>query len=168
MLNALRYCWFQLFSCFWSFSSGLQWINNPDWWEAFSDSCLHCPLVLILYPTTTSTELLPLQWAGSPLFVLFVLFFTKKSGYVCSLPCLVSLHTPLCVAVTQMWQFAPNSVHYLLGLWQRMVASVPYVKATEPHLLETYTPEVTKAYVSSRLESVHSVIRSVRTLPCQN
>ena len=58
-----------------------------------------------------------------------------------------------------MWQFAPNSVHYLLGLWQRMVASVPYVKATEPHLLETYTPEVTKAYVSSRLESVHSVIR---------
>ncbi|KOB70191.1 Uncharacterized protein OBRU01_15791, partial [Operophtera brumata] len=37
----------------------------------------------------------------------------------------------------QMWQFAPNSVHYLLSLWQRMVASVPYVKATEPHLLET-------------------------------
>lgn len=64
-----------------------------------------------------------------------------------------------------MWQFAPNSVHYLLGLWQRMVASVPYVKATEPHLLETYTPEVTKAYISSRLESVHSVIRSVTAGP---
>ena len=28
----------------------------------------------------------------------------------------------------QMWQFAPNSIHYLLSLWQRMVASVPYVK----------------------------------------
>jgi exportin-7 len=52
-----------------------------------------------------------------------------------------------------MWQFAPNSVHYLLSLWQRMVASVPYVKATEPHMLETYTPEVMKAYVMSRLES---------------
>lgn len=62
----------------------------------------------------------------------------------------------------QMWQFAPNSVHYLLSLWQRMVASVPYVKATEPHLLETYTPEVTKAYVTSRLESVHVVVRLVK------
>lgn len=40
-----------------------------------------------------------------------------------------------------------------------MVASVPYVKAAEPHMLETYTPEVTKAYITSRLGSVHSVIR---------
>ena len=59
----------------------------------------------------------------------------------------------------QMWQFAPNSVHYLLSLWQRMVASVPYVKATEPHMLETYTPEVTKAYITSRLDSVALVLR---------
>jgi exportin-7 len=59
----------------------------------------------------------------------------------------------------QMWQFAPNSVHYLLSLWQRMVASVPYVKATEPHLLETYTPEVSNAYITSRLESVAVVVR---------
>lgn len=58
-----------------------------------------------------------------------------------------------------MWQFAPNSVHYLLSLWQRMVASVPYVKAAEPHLLETYTPEVTKAYVMSRLESVTVILK---------
>lgn len=58
-----------------------------------------------------------------------------------------------------MWQFAPNSVHYLLSLWQRMVASVPYVKAAEPHLLETYTPEVTNAYITSRLESVAVVVR---------
>lgn len=57
-----------------------------------------------------------------------------------------------------MWQFAPNSIHYLLSLWQRMVASVPYVKASEPHLLETYTPEVTRAYITSRLDSVTSVI----------
>lgn len=59
----------------------------------------------------------------------------------------------------QMWQFAPNSIHYLLSLWQRMVASVPYVKALEPHLLETYTPEVTQAFVTSRLESVSIIIR---------
>lgn len=60
-----------------------------------------------------------------------------------------------------MWQFAPNSIHYLLSLWQRMVASVPYVKALEPHLLETYTPEVTQAFVTSRLESVSVIIRYV-------
>ena len=58
-----------------------------------------------------------------------------------------------------MWQFAPNSIHYLLTLWQRMVASVPYVKATEPHLLEVYTPEVTKAYVTSRMDTVAAILR---------
>lgn len=61
----------------------------------------------------------------------------------------------------QMWQFAPNSVHYLLSFWQRMVASVPYIKAQEPHLLDIYTPEVAKAYITSRLESVAVVIRLV-------
>ncbi|XP_057397089.1 ran-binding protein 17 isoform X2 [Balaenoptera acutorostrata] len=59
----------------------------------------------------------------------------------------------------QHWEFAPNSVHYLLTLWQRMVASVPFVKSTEPHLLDTYAPEITKAFITSRLESVAIVVR---------
>ena len=46
----------------------------------------------------------------------------------------------------QHWDSALNSVHYLLSLWQWLAASGPYVKATEPHMLETYTPEVTKVY----------------------
>ncbi|XP_044735322.1 exportin-7 isoform X2 [Chrysoperla carnea] len=71
----------------------------------------------------------------------------------------IQLIAKFTVQSLQMWQFAPNSVHYLLSLWQRMVASVPYVKATEPHLLETYTPEVTNAYITSRLESVAVVVR---------
>jgi exportin-7 len=58
-----------------------------------------------------------------------------------------------------MCQFPPNSIHYLLNLWQRMVASVPYVKASEPHLMETYTPEITRAYITSRLDLVKSVVR---------
>lgn len=58
-----------------------------------------------------------------------------------------------------MWQFAPNSIHYLLSLWQRMVASIPYVRATEPHHLDTYTPEVTKAYITSRLDSARVIVR---------
>ncbi|XP_046658965.1 exportin-7 isoform X2 [Homalodisca vitripennis] len=71
----------------------------------------------------------------------------------------IQLIAKFTVESLQMWQFAPNSVHYLLSLWQRMVASVPYVKATEPHLLETYTPEVTNAYITSRLECVAVVVR---------
>ncbi|XP_052225839.1 exportin-7-like [Dreissena polymorpha] len=74
-------------------------------------------------------------------------------------PLVIKLVAEFTVTSLQMWQFAPNSVHYLLSLWQRMVASVPYVKATEPHMLETYTPEVTSAYITSRLESVHVVVR---------
>jgi exportin-7 len=59
----------------------------------------------------------------------------------------------------QMWQFAPNSIHYLLSLWQRMVSSVPYVKSPEPHFLNTYTPEVTKAYITSKLKAVPVIVR---------
>ncbi|GFQ72460.1 exportin-7 [Trichonephila clavata] len=76
-----------------------------------------------------------------------------------SYPETIRLIAKFTVTSLQMWQFAPNSIHYLLSLWQRMVASVPYVKASEPHLLETYTPEVTQAFVTSRLEAVAVVIR---------
>ncbi|XP_014218065.1 exportin-7 isoform X2 [Copidosoma floridanum] len=71
----------------------------------------------------------------------------------------IQLIAKFTVQSLRMWQFAPNSVHYLLSLWQRMVASVPYIKAAEPHLLETYTPEVTNAYITSRLDSVTVVVR---------
>ncbi|KAI5740059.1 hypothetical protein M8J76_000138 [Diaphorina citri] len=71
----------------------------------------------------------------------------------------IQLIAKFTVESLQMWQFAPNSVHYLLSLWQRMVASVPYIKAMEPHQLHTYTPEVTSAYITSRLDSVAVVIR---------
>ncbi|KAH1005287.1 hypothetical protein HUJ04_006300 [Dendroctonus ponderosae] len=71
----------------------------------------------------------------------------------------IQLITKFTIQSLQMWQFAPNSIHYLLSLWQKMVASVPYVKATEPHLLEQYAPGVTSAYVSARLESAAVVVR---------
>ncbi|XP_037051893.1 ran-binding protein 16 [Bradysia coprophila] len=76
-----------------------------------------------------------------------------------SYPETIQLIAKFTVQSLQMWQFAPNSVHYLLSLWQRMVASVPYVKASEPHLLSTYTPEVTKAYITSRLDSMRIIVR---------
>ena len=40
----------------------------------------------------------------------------------------IQLIAKFTVESLNMWQFAPNSVHYLLSLWQRMVGSVPYMK----------------------------------------
>nr|XP_028578007.1 ran-binding protein 17 isoform X5 [Podarcis muralis] len=74
-------------------------------------------------------------------------------------PEVIRLIASFTITSLQHWEFAPNSVHYLLTLWQRMVASVPFVKSSEPHLLDTYAPEITKAYITSRLESVPMVIR---------
>ncbi|OXB77418.1 UNVERIFIED_CONTAM: hypothetical protein H355_012125 [Colinus virginianus] len=74
-------------------------------------------------------------------------------------PEVIQLIANFTITSLQHWQFAPNSVHYLLTLWQRLVASVPFVKTAEPHLLDTYAPEITKAYITSRLECVPVVIR---------
>ncbi|KAM6056117.1 ran-binding protein 17 isoform 2-T2 [Chlamydotis macqueenii] len=74
-------------------------------------------------------------------------------------PEVIQLIANFTITSLQHWEFAPNSVHYLLTLWQRMVASVPFVKMAEPHLLDTYAPEITKAYITSRLECVPVVIR---------
>ncbi|XP_055989080.1 ran-binding protein 17 [Sorex fumeus] len=74
-------------------------------------------------------------------------------------PEVIRLIANFTITSLQHWEFAPNSVHYLLTLWQRMVASVPFMKSTEPHLLDTYAPEITKAFITSRLESVAIVVR---------
>ncbi|XP_015191752.1 PREDICTED: exportin-7 isoform X5 [Polistes dominula] len=71
----------------------------------------------------------------------------------------IQLIAKFTVQSLRMWQFAPNSLHYLLTLWQRMVSSMPYVKAGDPHLLNTYTPEIANVYITSRLESVAVVVR---------
>ena len=56
------------------------------------------------------------------------------------------------------FQFSPNSLHYLLGLWQRLTASIPYIRNARAHELEKYTPSVIKAYVESRLQCAKSVL----------
>ncbi|XP_017850669.1 ran-binding protein 16 isoform X2 [Drosophila busckii] len=83
-------------------------------------------------------------------------------GELIAVPCYpeaIDLIAKFTVQSLHMWLFAPNSVHYLLTLWQRMVASVPYVKSPDPHLLGTYTPEVIKAYIESRLDAVPLIVR---------
>ena len=54
------------------------------------------------------------------------------------------------------WQWASGSIHYLLGLWSRLVSSAAYLKGDAPSLLDTFAPKIIEAYVSSRysLESL--------------
>ncbi|KGN48009.2 exportin-7 isoform X4 [Cucumis sativus] len=52
------------------------------------------------------------------------------------------------------WQWASSSVYYLLGLWSRLVASVPYLKGDAPSLLDEFVPKITEGFITSRLNSV--------------
>ncbi|XP_053977684.1 exportin-7 isoform X2 [Hylaeus anthracinus] len=71
----------------------------------------------------------------------------------------IQLIAKFTVQSLRIWQFSPNSLHYLLTLWQKMVSSIPYVKAGDRHLLDIYTPEVVNAYITSRFESVAVIVR---------
>ena len=56
----------------------------------------------------------------------------------------------------ESWQWAAASVYYLLGLWSRLVSSLPYLKGEAPSLLETYVPKITQAYLTSRRGPSHA------------
>ncbi|CAK0751589.1 hypothetical protein CVIRNUC_002079 [Coccomyxa viridis] len=70
----------------------------------------------------------------------------------------IQLVAELTVSSLNSWQWASNSVFYLLGLWSRLVSSMPYLKGESPSLLETYVPKITEAYLTSRLDSVRVVL----------
>jgi exportin-7 len=72
----------------------------------------------------------------------------------------IQLVAELTVSSLNSWQWASNSVFYLLGLWSRLVSSMPYLKGESPSLLETYVPKITEAYLTSR-----SVLSAVYLTP---
>ncbi|KAH7288361.1 hypothetical protein KP509_31G023600 [Ceratopteris richardii] len=63
----------------------------------------------------------------------------------------------------QSWQWASNSVYYLLGLWSRLVSSVPFLKINSPTFLDGYVPQITEAYISSRFDAVQAVAQGTIT-----
>ena len=79
---------------------------------------------------------------------------TKVPDY----PALISLLADFTVSSFSMNEATSNNLHYLLSFWQRMVSSQPYVKASEPHMLNRYAPVVTKAFIQSRLQLVSGVL----------
>ena len=63
------------------------------------------------------------------------------------------------------WQYSTNSIHYLLSLWGRLVAAVPYVRpetGAQGHVqhLEKQVLLVIETYIESMLGSVEAVLRS--------
>mmetsp|Transcript_10850 Transcript_10850/g.16184 ORF Transcript_10850/g.16184 Transcript_10850/m.16184 type:complete len:1123 (-) Transcript_10850:312-3680(-) len=77
------------------------------------------------------------------------------------------LELAMSFTVTSMenWQYSTNSIHYLLALWSRLVAAVPYVRpdtGAQGHsqALEKQVLKVVESYIDSMLGSVETVLRS--------
>ena len=66
--------------------------------------------------------------------------------------------SPVCLRLPGEW--ASNSVYYLLSLWSRLVASMPYLKGETPSHLEQYVPQVITAFINSRMELVATLLHS--------
>lgn len=60
-------------------------------------------------------------------------------------------------------QWASSSVYYLLGLWSRLVTSVPYLKGEAPSLLDEFVPRITEGFITSRLDSVQVTRRKINS-----
>ncbi|KAK4771663.1 hypothetical protein SAY87_032195 [Trapa incisa] len=56
----------------------------------------------------------------------------------------------------QSWQWASSSVYYLLGLWSRLVSSLPYLKADAPSMLDEFVPKITEGFITSRFDSIQA------------
>ncbi|XP_047259343.1 exportin-7-A isoform X2 [Capsicum annuum] len=68
----------------------------------------------------------------------------------------------------QSWQWASSSVYYLLGLWSRLVSSVPYLKGDTPSLLSEFVPEIVKSFITSRFGSLQGEVSDLSENPLDN
>jgi len=75
----------------------------------------------------------------------------------------ISLVATFTIDSFKHWQWAANSVYYLLSLWSRLVASMPYLKGDLPSQLESYVPQVITAFIQSRMELVHTLQQQANT-----
>ena len=64
----------------------------------------------------------------------------------------------------QSWQFSMNSIHYLLALWGRLVAALPYLRndamdaQQHAQILRTCVLQVVQSYIETMLQSVEVVV----------
>lgn len=66
----------------------------------------------------------------------------------------------------QNWQYSMNSIHYLLALWGRLVAALPYLRADatdsqrQAQTLRNCVLQVVESYIKTMLDSVDVVVAS--------
>ncbi|CAM9898423.1 unnamed protein product, partial [Ectocarpus sp. 6 AP-2014] len=75
----------------------------------------------------------------------------------------VELAADFTVRSLKEWQWSTNSIHYLLALWGRLVAAVPYVRAdagakSHTETLQECVVRVVQAYVTSMVGSVDVIV----------
>lgn len=63
------------------------------------------------------------------------------------------------------WQYSMNSIHYLLALWGRLVAALPYLRAEaqaqrQAQILKGCVMQVVDNYINTMLQSVEVVLNS--------
>jgi exportin-7 len=63
------------------------------------------------------------------------------------------------VQTMRAWQWAPNSLFYLLSTWSSLVRGLPFMRAGSPNMVPELVPRVFKAYLLSRMDSVAVCLR---------
>ena len=54
---------------------------------------------------------------------------------------------------------SPNSLHYLLLVWSRVVADLPYLKVEVSPFLNDFLPSISTVFIQSRLDAIVSAVR---------
>lgn len=74
----------------------------------------------------------------------------------------IKLASDFAIRSFRQMHIVANSIHYILGLWSRLVAAAPHVSAealkTRSPMLDTYTPKVAFAYLEARVGMVESAL----------
>jgi len=75
----------------------------------------------------------------------------------------LSLCCDFTIKSCQNWQLSTNSIHYLLALWGRLVAAVPYVRPDagpngHSKKLEESVSQVIKCFITCMLGSVRTIV----------
>eukprot|EP01042_Synura_sphagnicola_P005214 gene5214-6651_t len=78
----------------------------------------------------------------------------------------LSLSGDFTVKSLHNWRYSMNSIHYLLALWGRLVAALPYLRADvsdsqrQAQMLKNCVAEVVRSYITTMLDSVAVVVES--------
>lgn len=116
-----------------------RWQSCPGGWQAHSQLHWSSPEPLSrMAPKTVSAVKVTLGFAGLQVGV------QNYQDWI-------RLVAELTVNSLNAWHWSGSSVYYLLGLWSRLVSSMPYLKGDSPSLLDTFVPKISRAYINSRL-----------------